>query len=313
MSSELLGSAVSVLDGNLASAWDALRGRSGSFDPALPTVFSTAYGVWSTKDVFGTGGNVIELVSSGASPSTRNFTATELTDGTYASWVSSAPTVKTLYDQVGSLNLAQGFAGIAPLYVSSSNTLQFNKDGFMGNPRKMSSSSNSQVNTDFGGNTVTPHSQVTFAVNVKATTGSQGTGSQVIAGVRDNAPTQPINQRAKYIIQNDATSIVGLRQRDQAYTIFDTFHDSAIGSSFENYIGSMQRNKQAEGATQTLLDMFVDGTQEIDANTTTLSTECQVFIFELGGSRFETNIFAAFDEALDATSVANLNTEMDAL
>ena len=313
MSSEQLGSAVNVLDGNLGSMWDILRGRSGSFDTALPTVFSTAYGVWSTKDVFGTNSNVIELVSGGASPGTRNFTATELTDGTYASWVSGTPTVKTLYDQVGSLHLTQGFSGVAPIYVSSGNTLQFNKDGFMGNPRRLSSSSSSQVNTDFGGNTVTPHSQVTFAVNVKATTGSQGTGSQVIAGVRDAAPTQPINQRAKYIIQNDATSIVGLRQRDQAYTIYDTFHDTAIGGSFENYIGSMQRNIQSQQATDTLFDMFVDGTQEIDDDTTTLSTECQVSIFELGGSRFETNIFAAFDEALDATSVAKLNTEMDAL
>ena len=120
MSSALLASALNVLDGNLGSAWDIFRGRSGVQEPS---VFSSAYGVWSTKDVFGNNNNVIELVSSGASPSTRNFTATELTDGTYASWVSSAPTVKTLYDQVGSLNLTQSFAGVAPLYVSSGNTL----------------------------------------------------------------------------------------------------------------------------------------------------------------------------------------------
>jgi hypothetical protein len=286
---------------------------SGGSSMVFPTVMEGAYGVWSTKDVFGAGGNVIELVSSGASPSTRNFTATELTDGTYASWVSSAPTVRTLYDQKGSNNLANGFSGTAPLYIGASNTIKFDKGGFYGNTRQLTVNVGNQLDTDFGGNTVTPHSQVTFAINAKDTTGSKGTGTQAMFGAIDSAPTVAINQRGKLIVQNDSDQKVGLRQRDGSYTIFDTIHDTAMGSSFENYIGGMQRNINSQNLTQTLFDLFVDGTQEIDADTNTLNTACQTRQFIFGGSRFESQIAIAFDKTLTPSEITELNTAMDNL
>jgi hypothetical protein len=114
-------------------------------------------------------------------------------------------------------------------------------------------------------------------------------------------------------VQNDSDQKVGLRQRDGSYTIFDTIHDTAMGSSFENYIGGMQRNINSQNLTQTLFDLFVDGTQEIDADTNTLNTACQTRQFIFGGSRFESQIAIAFDKTLTPSEITELNTAMDNL
>ena len=278
-------------------------------------IFHQGYGVWSTKDVFRAGNAVIRLVSSGASPSSRDFTAKELVDGTYASWVSGTPSVNTLYDQKGSFNLTQGFSANAPLYQASTNSVKFDKSGFFGNYRSIfSSSSIDGIGAAFGGNE--PGDEVTLAMNIKDTTGSTGTGTQAVFGVYDNAPTQDINQRQKAIVQNDSTHIIGMRQRDNSYSLFDFNTDDALSSSsppdFENVIGNLFR-ASTPGTTVTACDIFIDNTQEFDSSTNTLNTECQVRKFSIGGSRFETQVCIAFNKLLTDAERTELNTAMDNL
>ena len=280
-----------------------------------PILFHQSYGVWGTKDVFRTGNRVIKLVSSGASPSSRDFTAKELVDGTYAAWVSGTPSVNTLYDQKGSNNMTQGFSSNAPLYEATNNSVKFDKGGFFGNYRSIfSGSSIDGIGAEFGGNEL--GDEVTLAMNIKDTTGTAGTGTQAVFGVYDNAPTQDINQRQKSIVQNDSTKIIGMRQRDNGYTIFDFNTDDDISGAsppdFINVIGNLFR-ADTPGTTVTACDIFIDNTQEFDSSTNTLNTECQVRKFSIGGSRFETQVCMAFNKLLTSAETTELNTKINNL
>ena len=159
-----------------------------------------AYGAWSTLDVFGTGGNVIRLRDASASPTERDFTATELTDGTYDSWAVSGEGsvfVTDVYDQSGSFTVSNGSSVAQPKNIASDNSILFDRTAPFGNPRRLITSASTQINTDFGGNTI--GDGVTFASSLRASSHSR-TDKQPIFGVRDNAPASDLSDRHKFII-----------------------------------------------------------------------------------------------------------------
>ena len=83
-----------------------------------PSISSTAAKIYSFLDVLGNGNNVCQLYNASSSPTSKDFTATELTDGTYTSWyVSGTTKVTALYDQ----NIIGGpSVGVVPITASSS-------------------------------------------------------------------------------------------------------------------------------------------------------------------------------------------------
>lgn len=276
-------------------------------------IFAEAYGIWSVKDIFGTGAAVVEIYSSSASPNTRDFTATELTDGTFAAWVVGDPTVRTFYDQKGSNDLFQGFFALAPKYNASDNSLLFDKSGYFGNYRQLTSSVTSGIGFAFSGNDA--GDGVTFSMVTKDNDGSKGTGLQAAFGVIGSAPASAISQVTKMITKNETSLAPGLRVKDDSptFTTVTKEHDTAFSSSsFENMIGIIQR-LPTPGVTATGFNLFRDGTEVIDESDTTISSNITISKFFLGNSRFNTQTCIAFDKALSDNEIAELNTELNNL
>ena len=290
-----------------------LNGLGLNLASGEPSVLAQAYGAWSTLDVFGTGGNVIRLRDASASPTERDFTATELTDGTYDSWAVSGEGsvfVTDVYDQSGSFTVSNGSSVAQPKYIASDNSILFDRTAPFANPRRLISSTSTQINTDFGGNTI--GDGVTFASSLRASSHSRTT-KEAIFGVRDNAPTSDLGDRHKFLIMNHTNDYIGVSSRDSSYTLFDAVSTDALSSSiYKNYIGVIFRNP-VQPTTTTEFDLFVDGSQEIDTNTNTLSDACQVKTFTWGGGLFKSYLALAFDKILDESEVSTLNSEIGAL
>jgi hypothetical protein len=60
-----------------------------------PTVASRANNVYSFLDIYGNGNDVCQLYNGTSNPTGRDFTADELTDGTYNAWYNSGTTLVT--------------------------------------------------------------------------------------------------------------------------------------------------------------------------------------------------------------------------
>tara|TARA_R100000951_G_scaffold29796_1_gene25723 strand:+ start:8285 stop:9208 length:924 start_codon:yes stop_codon:yes gene_type:complete len=307
MVSHLLGSAISILDGNLASSWNALKGRSGSFDTALPTVSSRATSVYSFKDVLGTGGNVVQLYNSASTPNSRDFTATELTDGTYTSWYSSGDTLVTaMYDQKTFVDLT-ATSSIAPKYDASEN-MGLN---YLYNPYTESflrtTTNDSDINSTFGGNTV--GQGATLFLNLKDHTFSPSSFVEGIFGIRDGSPTSMLNDRHKALAIQVGTQNIALSVKDDSYTGFQQISSNAVDGTLSNFTGVIKR----ADATTTELNAYQASTEIIDADTTTISANIELEEIQLGHRQFRFQTAMLFAEALSADDVATLNTEIDAL
>lgn len=308
MERTLLGSTASNLNGNLGSAWNSFRGKASP--QPIRTMIGQAYGAWSLKDLFNTGKNVVQLYDVSASPTARDFTATELTDGTYTSWVSGTAYVAKLYDQLGSIDLANTSNGLTtPFYDASDNTVQLDRSGYFGNPRGMNSSSSNDIENNFGGNNI--GDGVTFFANVRSNTGTNQFGNQPYFGVIDNAPTQPANQRSKSIYL-DASSGIGGRMKDQGYTEFVTTYDNALTSSLQNYTVTMFRSPTI--ANTVTFELYRAGVKEKTTNTNTMDNGAlRVRTLTFGNGRGNSNILLAYNRRLSELEVAKLEREIKAV
>ena len=109
---------------------------SSGGSPMVFSVFHSAFAVYGVVDYLGTGGNVVRFYNSGASTTERDFTAGELTDGTYTTWLdgtsSSNTRVAKLYNQLGDsdLDLQHPNLSSRPWYESSENTIRFDGAGY---------------------------------------------------------------------------------------------------------------------------------------------------------------------------------------
>ena len=282
----------------------------GSPSYVEPSILSEAYAVYSTKDVYGNGGNVIQLYHQSSSPTSRDFTATELTDGTYASWAVGTPSVAKLYDQKGSADMANGFGGTQPLYDSSDNSFRSDKGGYFGNYRYLVSSSSQGIEDNFGDNNI--NESVTFAMNVKSNSGASGSDVQPIFGTIDNAPTQAVNQRSKAISLDQSDDKVGARMKDQTYSLFNAKTDTALTTSYKNYTITMSGGFGAVFSTN--FEVYGNTTLEKSNSTDSLdSGTLRVRSFVFGNAPITSNILIGIPRRLTSDEVSKLNTEMNAL
>lgn len=305
MERTLLGSAVGTLSGSLASAWNGLRGKSRP-GPIPATIASRATSIFSFKDVLGTGGNVVQLYSAASSPTSKDFTATELTDGTYTSWYSSGDTLVTaMYDQQAFVNLTATQSN-APKYDASENMgLHYQVNPF--NISTLSTSSESSIDSTFGGNSV--GQGTTLVINMKDHTFSPSSSRTGIFGIRDDSPTSLLGDRHKALGLQVGASYIALSIKDDSYTQFEEVSDDAVDGTLRNYTGVIKR----ASATTTELNAYQGTTEVIDGDTTTISTAIELVKFELGNRVFRFQTAMLFAEALSADDVTTLNTEIDAL
>lgn len=285
---------------NLASGVSTASGE--------PSVRSEGFSVYSTKDVYGTGGNVIQLYDSSATPASRDFTATELTDGTYTSWATGTPTVAKAYDQKGSHDIFSGFPANQPLYNATDNAIEINKEGYFGGYRALYGVSSQTIEDNYGGNNLSD--EVSFAVRLKSNTGTLGTDVQPMFGAIDNAPTSPVSQRSKAMSFSNSDSKIGSRMKDQSYTEFNAKTDTAITSSYKNYVSTLFR-QQFTG--DNIFQIYGNGSLEKQSSTNTMdSGDLRVRYLMFGGAAVTSTLMIGFNKRLSEDEISRLNTEMNA-
>lgn len=308
MERTLLGSTVSTLNGTIASAWNGLRGKASP--QPIRTMIAQSYAAYSTKDLFKRGQAIVQLYAPGSSPISRDFTETELTDGTYTAWVgSNTPYVAKLYDQIGSNDIFNAFNGTQPKYTDTDNTVFVDKSGYFGNYRTLTGTSSDAIENNFGGNDV--GDEVTFFVNAKTNTGTAMVGHGPYFAVIDNAPTIPANQRSKGI-GVDSTENISARWKDQGYTEFNADYDNALTGTLQNFTTTQFRSPTI--ADTTTFELYRAGVKEKTVSTDTMDTgTLRVRQFSLGGVRASGNIFLAYNRRLSELEVAKLEREITAL
>jgi hypothetical protein len=320
MSSEQLGSAVNVLNGNLGSAWNIFIGKSGenSFPPP-PSVLTLATNAYALYDLYGTGGAVVRFLNSASTPTERDFTATELTDGTYTSWyVSGTTAVTTIYDQKASLNLVQSSGATQPDYIASDNVIDFERFAFFG--EQMASANDQSVIDNYEGNGgASGHNgDVTLIQSLIGNSSNTGTTTDNFFGIREGFAPVGFEQAAHRCLSvKDTTTAAGhpsiSAKSDTTAAVTDISSVAFSTSTMKTYTGTFQRVEG--GVVTTNLKLYENDTATpiVDANNTTMTSTLSQDKFQVGGRpSFQTSAMLAFNIVLTAEQIAAAHTELSA-
>lgn len=279
-----------------------------------PSVLSEAYGAWGTYDFYGTGNAVVRLRNTSSSPTERDFTASELTDGTYTSWYSSGQTyVSKMYDQKGSNDIFHSSATFHHKYDASDNTVQCYQASQYSRSTLFSNASTDIANTFDGNSTV--DTRTTLVVSGKKPSGSVGFTDYPAFGIFEGyAPTSFLNRGHRAIITGGGSfsTKVGVSMRTESpYVTFEQFQ-SDFSSSFKTYHALFTRRPSGSGVV-TDLDLYQDGTQTIDSTTTTLGTTINQDRVVFGdNSGFKANALFVFNKEFDSNQIDSIHTELSA-
>lgn len=315
MSSEHLASAQNVLKGNLAGAWDILSGAQGQY-PAEVSVSSTAVKIYSFLDILGTGNDVCQLYNAGSSPTSRDFTATELTDGTYTSWYSGSGAVKVtaLYDQN---TIGGAGVGVVPITASSGSAPNYDSSGNLAssvaiNPYVNSSISSSSLYNATVGNVLSGNALgqgATLVMTVKDFTTAPSSTNTPLLNVRSNAPAGDLSDAHKSLVAVLGDGDVGVSVRDSSFTVFSSGSDDPIDSTLRMFAGIINKTD----SSTTSVRAFKEGSEIVNDSTTTLSDTINLTTIKVGASVFKFQTAIIFNKALTESDVNNLKTELESL
>ena len=180
----------------------------GSMASYVPVV-SSAFAIYGTVDYVGNGGNVVRFYNIGADTTERDFTAKELTDGTYTTWLdgasSSITRVAKLYNQKGDsdFDLSNPSTSSRPWYESSENTIRFDQAGYFQYASLFTTASGavSKIGNAFGDNTATSDTSIILGARKRDNTmyGLPASGRNMF-GLRDSySPTYSSQAKHKAI------------------------------------------------------------------------------------------------------------------
>lgn len=286
-----------------------------------PSVFKSAFAIYGVVDYVGDGGDVVRFHNSGASSSERDFTATELTDGTYTTWLdgtsSSNTRVAKLYNQLGDsdLDLTQVSSSLRPWYESSENTIRFDQAGYFQYASIFTTASGavSKIGNAFGDNTITSDTSIIL--------GARKRGNQIydlpasgrnMFGLRDSySPTYSSQAKHKAIAikSGQYSDDIAISAKGDDNTTVIAEHSVFDHSTLKTYIGEIQRQPVA-GVTSTDMNLFINGTQEVDTNTTSLDTDIDLGRIELGDNRYIMKGAILFNKILTTQEKAEIHTRM---
>lgn len=286
-----------------------------------PTIFEDAFAIYGTVDYLGNGNNVARFYNSGASTNERDFTATELTDGTYTTWLdgasSSSTRVATLYNQLGDsdLDLKNPNSSSRPFYESSENTIRSDGTGYFQYSTLFltSSAGNTKVTNAFEDNTTTSDTSIILGARKR---GNQiydlPAAGRTMFALRDGyAPTYAYNAKHKAISIKSAqySDDIAISARGNDNTVIIAEHDVFDHSTLKTYIGEIQR-QPVPGVTSTDMNLFVNTTQEVDTNTTSLDAEIDLANIVLGDNRYVMKGALLFNKILTSDEKSELHTRM---
>lgn len=290
---------------------------------ALPNIFNDAFSMYGVDDYLGTGNAVVRLYCSSSSPQERDFTATELTDGTYTSWhVSGTTKVYKLYDQKGVSGhdmTAGGYqSSQAPTYINAGNYMDFAAVGYY-QYATMGTYTNPQSIVDaFNNNVVSSNNTMVFSGQKK---GNQiyhlpASGRSFI-GMRDTISPVGLEQAEhRYIgVQSAMYSSnieVSGKDQDQGFVKkFETPHVT-LSPNMTTYAGGVNR-VAASSVTLTHFDLFVDGVEKlVGSNTTALGNDMRIGRFQFGNNAWYTKGCAFFNKRLTQDEHTRVHNIMSA-
>lgn len=305
----------SVVQPTIRSVLQRVDGVTAS----APTIMDDAFSVYGLYDWLGTGGNIVRMYNSSASPTERDFTEAQLSDGTYSTWAGSGTSkISKFYDLKGvsdhdifassSANQMQYYASDNEFYMAPSGYYQYTK---------MSSTACDTIENAFADNQIANHT--TMVMSARRT----GTGLQDLPasgrsfiGMRDAISPSNLEQ-----VHHKA---IGIRSALYSYELElsskgDDFVDVNklgtpavyLGTTLKTYAGGMFRTS-AVGSVTTDFDLFVDGVHSINESTTSLDAEVNIRKFQIGNNKLRAQGFAFFNKQLTQDEHDEVHTIMSA-
>tara|TARA_B100002019_G_C21209160_1_gene568405 strand:- start:124 stop:1080 length:957 start_codon:yes stop_codon:yes gene_type:complete len=294
---------------------------SSGGSPMAFSVFHSAFAVYGVVDYLGTGGNVVRFYNTGASTSERDFTADELTDGTYTTWLDGASNALTrvakLYNQLGDsdLDLQHPNASSRPWYEASENTIRFDQAGYFQYAQLFTttSASGTKVANAFEDNDTTSDTSIVLGARKRDNTlYGLPASARTLFALRDGfSPTYPYNAKHKAISIKSAmySDDIAVSVRDDNNNFVIEEHDVFDHSTLKTYIAEVERIP-ASGVTATDMNLFVNNTQEVDTQTTNIGNDISLATINLGDNRYIMKGAMLFNKILTADEKSALHTRM---
>jgi hypothetical protein len=294
--------------------------NSSGGSPMAFSVFHDAFAIYGVHDYLGTGGNVVRMFVYSASPQERDFTADELTDGTFSSWAGSSAgyaKVAKIYNQTGDsdLDLSSPTTSNYHFYDNTNNEIRPDQAGYYSytNLYTQASGASAKIASAFEDNTTT--SDTTFVMGArKKDNGLYGlpASNRTLTALRDTtSPVQAYQAKHKAIRIANATysDDIGISAKGDDFVEVKFFHDTFDHSTCKTYIGEIER-QPVSGVTSTDMNFFVNGTQEVDENVTTLDNDIQIGRFEIGDNRYRFKCIALFNKILTTAEKSAIHTRL---
>lgn len=284
------------------------------------TIFDSAFAVYGVVDYVGTGGNVARLYNDNADTTERDFTASELVDGsTYSTWLNGASTASTkvvkLYNQRGDsdLDLYNTSAGASPNYESSENTVRFDQSGYFQFSNLINTTASTKIKAAFEDNTINSDTTIILGARKKDSSlyGLPASGRTLFA-VRDTyTPSYAYNAKHKAMSIKAATYsddiAVSVRDNDNEFVLKE--HTLFDHSTLKTYIAEIRR-VPAGSITTTDMNLFVNNTQEVDFSSTDIGNDIDSGNLLLGENRYIMKGAMLFNKILTSDEKSELQTRM---
>ena len=294
--------------------------NSSGGSPMAFTIFHDAFAVYGVHDYLGTGGNVVRMFVYSASPQEKDFTADELTDGTFSSWAGSNASyakVAKIYNQLGDsdLDLTTPVTNNYHFYDFANNEIRPDQAGYYTytNLFTIASGASAKISSAFEDNTAS--SDTTFVAGMRKKGSSMyelPASGRTMMALRDTVSPVNANQakhKAIRVKQSSLTDDIGVSAKGDDFVEVKFFHDLFDHSTCKTYIGEIQR-QPVSGVTSTDINFFVNGTQEVDENVTTLDADIEIGKFEIGDNRFNFKCVALFNKILTTAEKSAIHTRL---
>jgi hypothetical protein len=284
---------------------------STSTESVVPSVSNDATNAWALYDLYGNGNNIVELYCSSSSPTTKDFTYSELTSSTYTNWASGQVQVSKIYDQKGGADFGVSSYSIAPYYDASDNTLDLRVFQYYG--MQMATDGNTAVSNAYSNNDTT---SVTLVMSLANGQQNFGNTKRTLFGLKESHQyTSHFNVDHRYLVTGNNTyaPLLGMSMKTDGYGGVDEYSNTAQWSdSGDMYtVCGITRNEQVSGIVRTGIDMTKNSTEILNTTNDVLSTTMTNDRFYLGnGAVFKTSVMMAFDKELTTSEQSALHTDL---
>lgn len=268
-------------------------------------IFNDAFSAYGLYDWLGTGGNIVRMYNSSASPTERDFTEAELSDGTYSTWAGSGTSkISKFYDQKGvsdhdifatnTTNQMQYYPDDNEFFMTQAGYYQYTT---------MNSTACDTIENAFADNQIANHTTMVMSARRagNALQDLPASGRSFI-GMRDGvSPSnlESVKHKALGIKSGMYSYELELSAKGDDFTDVNKLGSPAVllGLTLNTYAGGMYR-VPASGVTSTDFDLFVDGVQSINENTTSLDANIDIRKFQIGNNKLRSQGFAFFNKQL---------------